>query len=97
MARRHGENVPIVSDMEVSHNDTRPTDRLLYDVSSLSMPSTYGPSTSTVQQVPQQQANSLPRAGQETQSVQQGPQQQAKSLPIPDQETHGAENNNLGI
>jgi hypothetical protein len=43
-----GENVPIASDMEASHDDTRPTDRPLYDVSSLSAPSTYGPSTSTV-------------------------------------------------
>ena len=52
--------------MEASHNDTRPTDRPLYDVSSLSTPSTYGSSTSTVQQGPQQQANSLPIPSQET-------------------------------
>jgi len=83
--------------MEASHNDTRSTDRPLYDVSSLSTPSTYGPATSTVQQGPQQQANSLPIAGQETQGVQQGPQQQANSLPIPGKETQGAENNNLGM
>ena len=83
--------------MEASHNDTRPTDRPLYDVSSLSTPSTYGPSTSTVQQGPQQQANSFPIAGQEIQGVKQGPQQQANSLPIPSQETYGAENNNFGM
>jgi hypothetical protein len=71
--------------------------RPLYDVSSLSTPSTYGPSTSTVQQGPQQQANSFPIAGQEIQGVQQGPQQQANSLPIPGQETYGAENNNFGM
>ena len=47
----HGENVRIASDMEAYHNDTRSTDRPLYDVSSLSTPSTYGPSTSTVQQL----------------------------------------------
>jgi hypothetical protein len=64
--------------MEASNNDTRPTDRPLYDVSSLSTPSIYGPSTSTVQQGPQQQANSLPIVGQETQGVQQGPQQAGK-------------------
>ena len=28
----HGENVPIASDMEASHNDTRPTDRPLHNV-----------------------------------------------------------------
>ena len=75
--------------MEASHNDTRPTDRPLYDVSSLSAPSTCGTSTSTVHQRPQQQDNSLPIAGQETQGVQQGPQQQANSLPIPGKETQG--------
>ena len=85
----HGENIPIASDMEASHNDTRPTDRPLYDVFSLSALSICGPSTSTVHQRPQQQENSLPIAGQETQGVQQGPQQQANSLPIPGQETQG--------
>jgi hypothetical protein len=55
----HGENVPIASDMEASHNDTRPTDRPLYDVSSLSTPSTYGPSTSTVQQLRTTTTNKL--------------------------------------
>jgi hypothetical protein len=55
--------------MEASHDDTRPTNRPLYDVSSLSAPSTYGPSTSTVQQGPQQQENSLPIPGQETQGA----------------------------
>ena len=65
----HGENVPIASDTGASHNDTRPTDRPLYDVASLSTPSTYGPSTSTVQQRPQQPANSLPIPGQETQGA----------------------------
>ena len=85
----HGENIPIASDMEASHNDTRPTDRPLYDVFSLSALSICGPSTSTVHQRPQQQENSLPIAGQETQGVQQGPQQQENSLPIPDQETQG--------
>ena len=76
--------------MEASHNDTRPTDRPLYDVST---PSTYDPSKSTVQQEPQQQENSLPIASQETQGVQQGPQQEANSLPIPGHEIHGAEKN----
>ena len=83
--------------MEASHDDTRPTDRPLYDVFSLSALSICGPSTSTVHQRPQQQENSLPIAGQETQGVQQGPQQQANSLPIPGQETQGAENNTLGM
>jgi hypothetical protein len=84
--------------MEASHNDTRPTDRPLYDVSSLSTPSTYGPSTSTVQQLRTTTAsklsfNSGPRdAGCSARTTTAG-----KLSSNTGQATHGAENNNLGM